>query len=73
MVLSETSTTDGEASQASEAVGAVNTGEAGHEMVASAPAEEIEGAVLSTTVMVWETVEDSLPLHSTAFQVLVLE
>ena len=42
--------------QASDAVGVVNTGIAGHEIVALAPAEPIVGATLSMTVIVWLTV-----------------
>ena len=39
--------------QASLAVGAVNTGDAVHSIVASAPALPITGGVVSTTVIVW--------------------
>src|SRR5882672_3988766 len=37
----------------SDAVGAVNDGEAGHSTVLSAPGEPIAGGVVSATVIVW--------------------
>ena len=60
-----------EPSQASEAVGAVKLGEAGHSIVASLPAAPITGAVVSTTVMVWLRVAEWFPLQSVASQVCV--
>src|SRR6266581_2936175 len=57
--------------QVSEAVGGVKLGVFGHWMVASAPADAIVGAVVSTTVMVWCTWALWLPLQSVASQVLV--
>src|SRR6185295_17785219 len=72
VVTSETSITDGFGSHKSLAVGAVNTGEAGQSIVASAPCPLMSGGVTSTTVMVCATTEDSLPQASTAFHVLVL-
>src|SRR6266704_902463 len=57
--------------QVSEAVGGVNTGVAGHSMVALAPAAPIVGAVVSTTVMVWCTWVLWLPLQSVASQVRI--
>jgi hypothetical protein len=59
--------------QASEAVGAVKLGEAGHSMVALLPALPIVGAVVSTTVIVWFREALVLPQASTACQVLVSE
>src|ERR671918_695817 len=57
---------------ASLAVGAVNDGVAVHSIVAFAPAVPIVGAVVSTTVIVCDTVPLTLPQASTAFQVLVI-
>jgi hypothetical protein len=59
--------------QVSDAVGGVNTGVAGHEMVAFAPGEPIVGGVVSTTVMVWLTLPLVLPQASTALHVRVSE
>ena len=70
VVTSPTSTTEA-APQLSAAAGAVKAGVAGHSIVASAPWPESVGGVVSTTVMVWLLVADSLPQASTAFQVLV--
>jgi hypothetical protein len=58
---------------ASEAVGAVKLGVAGHSMVALAPALPIVGAVVSATVIVWLRGALVLPQASTACQVLVSE
>ena len=58
--------------QVSDAVGAVNTGVAGHWMVSLAPAWPIDGAVVSITIMVWLTFPDEFPQASTACQVTVL-
>jgi hypothetical protein len=57
--------------QASDAVGAVNDGDAVHSIVALAPAAPIDGACVSRIVMVWLRVADVLPQASTAFHVLV--
>ena len=58
---------------ASLAVGAVNVGVPVHSIVASAPCPPIVGGVVSTTVIVCDTVLLILPHPSTAFQVCVLE
>src|SRR5688572_23462137 len=58
-------------SQLSLTVGAVNTGVAGHWMVASAPSPVKTGGVVSSIVMVWETGVAALPAQSIAVQVLV--
>src|SRR5438034_298864 len=58
--------------QRSEAVGAVNEGVAVHSIVALAPAAPIVGGVVSTTVIVCDTVAERLPQASTASQVLVI-
>ena len=58
--------------QASLAVGAVNTGDAVHSIVALPPALPIVGACVSTTVIVWLTVLLRLLASSTALQVFVL-
>jgi len=68
--LSLTSTTTA-VQQASVAVGGVNTGVAGQEIVALLPAAPIVGGVLSMEVMVCATVPLTLPQASTALQVLV--
>ena len=57
----------------SDAVGAVNDGEAGHSTVLFAPGEPIVGAVVSRTVIVWFREALVLPQASTACQVLVSE
>src|SRR5438093_13541796 len=58
--------------QTSDAVGAVNEGVAVHSIVALAPAAPIVGGVVSTKVIVCDTLPDSLPHASTASQVLVI-
>src|SRR6185503_12292288 len=58
--------------QASVAVGAVKTGVAVHSIVALAPAAPIVGAVVSSIVIVCDTVPLTLPQASTAFHVLVI-
>jgi len=58
--------------QASDAVGAVNDGEAVHSIVAFAPALPIVGACVSTCVIVCALVADEFPQASTALQVLVV-
>src|SRR5262252_3915277 len=58
--------------QASVAVGAVNDGVAVHWIVALPPCPPIVGGVVSTTVIVCDTVELWLPQASTASQVLVM-
>ena len=58
--------------QTSDAVGAVNDGVAVHSIVASAPADPIEGAVLSVCVMVCDLVTEELPQASIALHVLVV-
>ena len=58
--------------QASDAVGAVNSGVAVHSIVVLAPAEPIDGACVSTWVIVCETVAELLPQASIALQVLVV-
>src|SRR5438045_1468702 len=63
--------TTGLESQPSFAVGAVNEGVVGQEMVASAPAAVIVGAVVSTTVITWLTAPELLPEASTAFHCFV--
>src|ERR1700741_332507 len=57
---------------ASVAVGAVKLGVAVHSMVAFPPADTIVGGVVSTTVIVCETVAEWLPHASTASQLLVI-
>ena len=57
---------------ASDAVGAVNDGVAVHSIVAFAPADPITGGVVSTTVIVCDTVDEVLPHASTAFHTLVI-
>ena len=57
---------------ASLAVGAVNVGVPVHSTVASTPCPPIVGGVVSVTVIVCDTVDDTLPHPSTAFHVLVL-
>ena len=56
----------------SDAVGAVNDGEAGHSTVLFAPGEPIVGLVVSTLVLVWVTVPLVLPQPSTALQLRVV-
>jgi hypothetical protein len=56
----------------SDAVGAVNTGVAGHSMVALAPCPPIVGAVVSTLVMLCARVTLTLPQASTALQLRVV-
>ena len=60
----------GVGSHASLAVGALNTGAAGHSMVAAGPTPLITGSVVSTTVMVWLAVV-LFPQSSIAVQVRV--
>ena len=55
----------------SDAVGALNTGVAGQLTVPLAPGVPITGGVLSTTVIVCDTVLLVLPQPSTALQVRV--
>ena len=62
----------GLASHASVAVGVVNAGFAGHWIVVGSGSAEIEGAVVSTTLIVWEAVRE-LPQRSVAVQVRVTE
>ena len=69
-VTSLTTTID-ELLQASLAVGAVNVGVAGQLTVPFAPGVPIVGGVLSTTVIVCDTVLLVLPQPSTALQVRV--
>src|SRR5215471_17548066 len=59
--------------QVSDAVGALNTGVAGHSTVPSPPWPPIDGAVVSITWMVWLTVPLVLPQSSIACQLLVDE
>ena len=63
---------EGEASHASLAEAEANEGEAGHSIVDAAGREAITGAVLSSTFIVCEAV-DELPQASAAVQVLVTE
>ena len=56
---------------ASDAVGAVKFGVAGQLTVPLAPGVPITGGVLSTTVIVCDTVLLALPQASTALQVIV--
>ena len=56
----------------SDAVGAVNVGEAGHSTVLFAPGLPIVGAVVSTLVLLWLTVPLVLPQPSTALQLRVV-
>src|SRR5688572_31415333 len=58
-------------SQLSLTVGAVNTGVAGHWMVASAPSPVKTGGVVSSIVIVCETGVAALPAQSIAVQVLI--
>jgi hypothetical protein len=60
----------GEASQASVAVGVANVGVAGQSMVAAAGKDEMTGAVVSRTVIVWLAVL-LLPQWSVAVHVRV--
>ena len=57
--------------QTSDAVGAVKFGVAGQLIVPFAPGVPITGGVLSTTVIVCDTVLLALPQASTALQVRV--
>ena len=63
---------DGEASHASVAVALAKLGAAGHSIVEADGSEEITGAVLSSTEIVCEAVEE-LPHASVAVQVRVTE
>ena len=63
---------DGEASHASVAVAAANAGVAGHSIVLGAGSAAITGAVLSSTFIVCEAV-DELPHASVAVHVRVME
>ena len=56
---------------ASDAIGAVKFGVAGQLTVPLAPGVPITGGVLSTTVIVCDTVLLALPQASTALQVIV--
>src|SRR6185436_5091919 len=67
-----TKVNDGELSHASVAVAVANEGVAGHSIVLGAGSEEITGAVLSSTEIVCEAV-DELPQASVAVQVRVTE
>src|ERR1043165_2504049 len=58
--------------QVSLAVGAVNDGVAVHSMVAGARAAPIVGGVVSTIVIVWDTVAEWLPQTSVASQLRVM-
>ena len=69
-VTSLTTTID-ELPHTSDDVGALNTGVAGQLTVALAPGVPITGGVLSTTVIVCDTVLLALPQASTALQVRV--
>ena len=71
-VVASVNEREGEASHASLAVAAANAGAAGHSMVEGAGSEAITGAVLSSTLMVCEAV-DELPHASVAVHVLVTE
>ena len=62
----------GVASQASVAVGVVNTGAPGHAIVDATGSDEIAGGVLSSTLIVWLAVL-VLPQASLAVQVRVTE
>ena len=62
----------GEASHASVAVAVANAGADGHSMVLAAGSEKITGAVLSSTEIVCDDVEE-LPHASVAVQVRVTE
>ena len=70
VMISLTTITD-ELLHASLAVGAVNDGVAGQLTVPFAPGVPMTGGVLSTTVIVWDTVPLWLPQPSTAFHVRV--
>src|SRR4030095_2838530 len=63
---------DGDESHASLAVAVANEGEAGHSIVLGAGSEEITGAVLSSTEIVCDAVEE-FPHASVAVHVLVTE
>ena len=58
-------------SQLSVAIGAVNTGDAGHSIVPSAPWPLNTGGVVSSIVIVCDTVIALLPAQSVAVHVLV--
>ena len=63
---------DGEESHASLAVAAAKAGAAGHSIVDGAGSDAITGAVLSSTFIVCEAV-DELPHASVAVQMRVIE
>ena len=71
-VVASVNEREGEASHASLAVAAANAGAAGHSIVLGAGSEAITGAVLSSTFIVCEAV-DELPHASVAVHVLVTE
>ena len=71
-VVASAKVNDGDESHASLAVAAANVGVAGHSMVLGAGSDEITGAVLSSTEIVCEAVEE-LPHASVAVQVRVTE
>jgi gamma-glutamylcyclotransferase (GGCT)/AIG2-like uncharacterized protein YtfP len=71
-VVTSLNVNEGLGSQASVAVGVVNTGVAGHSTDDAPGKPEIAGAVLSVTEIVWEACEE-LPQASVAVQVRVTE
>ena len=71
-VVASAKVNEGELSHASLAVGVLKPAVAGHAIVLGAGSEEITGAVLSSTEIVCEAV-DELPHASVAVQVLVTE
>jgi len=70
LVVTSAEVSVNELPQASVAVGTANTGVAGQLMVDGAGSDEMTGAVISWTLIVWEAV-DELPHKSVAVQVLV--
>ena len=71
-VVASAKVNDGDESHASLAVAAANAGVEGHSMVEGAGSEAITGAVLSSTLIVCDAV-DEFPHASVAVQVLVTE
>ena len=71
-VVASAKVNDGELSHASLAVAVANAGVAGHSIVEAAGSDAITGAVLSSTEIVCDDV-DELPHASVAVQVLVTE
>ena len=71
-VVASAKVNDGELSHASLAVAVANAGVAGHSMVEAAGSDAITGAVLSSTEIVCDDV-DELPHASVAVHVLVTE